>query len=135
MAGDLIEHVRRGRPIGAEKASRMVNVAADTVPEYAFWVDRDDITIVEVHRYKNRDGSIGTTGKNDPKRINFQGDIYGKVSPSEPKPKRLSSRKINQLLNKHGKNAAKTYWLTMQDRILSFWYYLFPIKRTELPKN
>jgi len=55
-----------------------------TRSQYISYVDANDEPVVEVHQYVRRDGSIGASGRPDPKLLVMGGVIYIPESPARP---------------------------------------------------
>jgi len=86
------------------------NATAHTKSQYLLCFDRDGNNVLELHRFKNPDGTLAGSGKPDPKRISIKGITYGQPTNKDPKPKRLSNKQINAILDKKGLAALITYW-------------------------
>jgi hypothetical protein len=107
--GEFQEVVDYEKIIGEDKAKTLRNTTAGTRSQYVLCIDKNGDTVLEVHRYLNPDGTLGGSGKNDPKRITIKGITYGKPKDNQAAPPRLSSKQINAILGKRGFAATLTY--------------------------
>jgi hypothetical protein len=80
--------------------------------------DANNDFVAEFQRYIRPEGTIGASGYNDPKRMGINGLRFHQQEPGKPQP-RLSSREINQILQKRGLAALRTY-------LISFYYKVSP---------
>jgi hypothetical protein len=68
--GELLQVVEREAP-----ARRQANQPAGTMSRMVWYVDTDRVKIALVHEYRHPDGSIGGSGRPDPKRLDINGEI------------------------------------------------------------
>jgi hypothetical protein len=115
---ELIPRLERSNPLKPNKIATLKNVKPGARTETILYLDLNDNLVVELHRYKNPDGSLGGPArKNDPKTIIIDGVKYHRASPNDPKPPRLKSREVNAILHKHGLAATVTYFLTVKGHL------------------
>ena len=87
-----------------------------------FYYDRHGNVVAQVQRFVTPQGTIGASGKVDPKRLHIKGVTYAIVKKNRPQPPRLTNRRINQILDKQGIDAIFTYPRGWLHRTKGFWY-------------
>lgn len=77
--GELTSIVLENRP-----APSTAGEPAGTLSQMLSYRDRDNNEIARVHQYLRADGSIGASGKPDPKRVFVDGVLYRLVKKPNP---------------------------------------------------
>jgi hypothetical protein len=113
------------KPVAPDKAKELKNVKPRAKSETIRYRDSNGQLVVEVHHYLNEDGSLGAAGRDDPKTIVIKGITYHKPRKHHAKPKRLTSREINEILDKDGLAATLTYIRTGWLRIRHLLFIVF----------
>ena len=79
--GELTSTILESRPAPPDAGQ-----PSGTLSQMLSYRDSDNNEVARVHQYLRPDGSIGGSGKPDPKRVFLEGTLYRLVKNPQPKP-------------------------------------------------